>query len=341
MRLAARLIFPAALLALLAPLRAEAQDTEATATALFDSGRKLMSEHRYVEACPKLAESQRLAPSGGTLINLAECYEHTGQTASAWAAWKDAAGRANAAGKAAAEKNALEHAAALEPSLARLTVTLDARSDVSGLEVKRDGVPVGHGELGTALPVDPGTHVIEANAPKKQPFTIKIEIAAKQADARVTVTLEDAAEASTPPPPGPGGAASTNPAPLAPASTTPAESSSGLGTQKTIAIVVGAVGIVGLGVGGAFGLVAKSDNDQALQNCRTSTLCSPRGLSLTSDAKNAATFSTVGFGVGAAALVGGVVLWFTAPRSGTATTGVRATPMVGRSYAGAAVGGAW
>jgi hypothetical protein len=87
--------------------------TEAAATALFDDGRKLMAEHKYADACPKLAESQRLAPSGGTLLNLADCYEHTGQTASAWVSWKDVAARASAAGKADVEKRALARAAAL------------------------------------------------------------------------------------------------------------------------------------------------------------------------------------------------------------------------------------
>jgi hypothetical protein len=53
---------------------------EAAATALFDEGRRVMAENHYAEACPKLAESERLAPSGGTLINLADCYEHAGLT---------------------------------------------------------------------------------------------------------------------------------------------------------------------------------------------------------------------------------------------------------------------
>src|SRR5579883_366085 len=60
-----------------------AQDSEITATALFNEGRRLANQGRYNEACPKFAESQRLAPSGGTLMNLAECYERTGRTASA------------------------------------------------------------------------------------------------------------------------------------------------------------------------------------------------------------------------------------------------------------------
>ncbi|MGH7440129.1 MAG: hypothetical protein ACRENE_30935, partial [Polyangiaceae bacterium] len=115
----------------------------------------------------------------------------------------------------------------------------------------------------------------------------------------------------------------------------------GMGGQKVAALVVGGVGVVGVAVGSILGLIAKSDNDQALQNCRTSTFCSPKGLSLTDDAKSAATVSTVGFAVGAAGLVGGALLWLTAPRSEATATGLRATPVVGPSYGGLAVDALW
>jgi hypothetical protein len=327
----------------LATAGASAQEqTEVAATALFDQGRKLMQQGKYADACPKLAESERLAPSGGTLLNLADCYEHTGQTASAWAAWKDAAARANAAGKSDVEKRALARAAALEPNLAKLAISVDPASDVPGLEVKRDGVKVGHAEFGVPIPVDPGTHVIDAMAPNKQPFSGKVDVAPKQANATLSVTLVDAPQAAPTPTPTP----ETTPTPTAtPATTTPAtpeQPASSWSGQKTAALIVGGVGLVGIGVGSAFGLIAKSKNDQALQkdNCRTSTLCSQTGINLTNDAKNAATVSTIAFVAGGVALAGGIVLWLTAPSS-RSTTGLRFEPLVGTSLGGGAVSGTW
>jgi hypothetical protein len=344
----------AAVLAASPGARAQEPSSEAAATALFDEGRKLMGQHRYAEACPKLAESEQLAPSGGTLINLAGCYEQTGQTASAWVAWKDAAARANAAGKADAEKSALAHAAALEPSLAKLTVAVAAGSDVPGLVVKRDGAAVGHAEFGMPIPVDPGSHVVEATAPTKKAFSAKVDVAAKQTDARVSVALVDDPAAVAPPSP----AAAAAPAAPVPASS-PAGTPGGAppsaeqpahakawSTQKTVALVVAGAGVVGLGVGTAFGLVAKSNNDQALQpqNCRTASLCYPSGLQLTSDAKSAATVSDVALAAGGAAVVAGLVLWLTAPSSSPGaptTTGVRVAPELARGYGGLWLRGGW
>jgi hypothetical protein len=315
--------------------RADSPGSDVAATALFDEGRRLMTAHNYADACPKLAESQRLAPSGGTLLNLAECYEHLGQTASAWAAWKDAAARANAAGKAQAEKMALDRAAVLEPKLARLTVALAPDSDVAGLEIKRDGVTLGRAEYSVPIPVDPGTHIVEARAPKKRALSAQIDVAPKQVDARVTVQLSDEAPvpvaSSTP-------AVTTSPTP-APIPADRAESSGGASTQRTVAWITLGAGVVGVAVGSIFGLEAKSNNDQALQpqNCRTSAFCTQKGLTLTSDAKDDATASTIAFVIGGAALATGAVLWLTAPTG----SGVHVAPAVGRSYGGAAIAGAF
>ena len=271
------------------------------------------------------------------MLNLADCYEHTGQTASAWVAWKDVASRANAAGKADVEKRALTRAAALEPGLAKLTIAVDTGSDVSGLDVKRDGVAVGHTEFGLAIPVDPGPHVIEATAPKKKGFSVKVDVAAKQTDARATVTLEDDVSASTPPPP-----PETSPA-LPPSAPPPASEHGGGGTAvKTIGVVVGGVGVAGLVLGSVFALNAKSKNDEALQpqNCRTSSLCTQTGLNLTNDAKTSAAESTIAFTVGGLLVAGGVLMWIVAP-SANAKTGVRVVPLLSASIAGVSIDAGW
>jgi hypothetical protein len=205
---------------------------------------------------------------------------------------------------------------------------------VPGLDLKRDGIAVGHAELGVALPVDPGPHVIEATAPGKKPFSAKLDVAPKQADARMTVTLENEPEAVVAPPP-------VAPAPLPPAAPVMPPESHG-SAQKTVGIAVGVVGLAGLGVGSLFGVIAKSKNDQALepQNCRTSTLCTQAGLDLTSDAKGAATVSTIAFVAGGVVTATGLVLLLTAPRSSSATA-VRVVPLLAGPTKGLAIDAVW
>src|SRR5687768_18046990 len=117
----------AAAIALPAP-RAYAQrsvDNKAAAEALFDHAKRLHAAGRYAEACPKFAESQKLDAGVGTLLYLADCYEKIGQTASAWAGFREAAAAAKNAGQEEREKIARDRAAGLEPQLSRLTITVE------------------------------------------------------------------------------------------------------------------------------------------------------------------------------------------------------------------------
>jgi hypothetical protein len=161
---------------------ARADDKTARAAAaqrLFDEALKLIDSGNYAEACPKLARSQELAPSGGTLLNLGDCYEKNGQTASAWISFRDAAARAATAGQKSAQAAALVRADALAPKLVHLTITLAPGARVSGLEIKRDGQSVSNAELGIDVPIDPGPHTIEASAPGRQPWTKDVTITAE------------------------------------------------------------------------------------------------------------------------------------------------------------------
>ena len=120
--------------------QARAQGTdERAADAAFAEGRAALARGNLLEACNKLAESDRLAPSGRAALNLADCYERRGMTASAYGKFLEAAARAVAARRPDAEKHARERAARLEPRLARVSIVVAKEADVPGLELRRDG----------------------------------------------------------------------------------------------------------------------------------------------------------------------------------------------------------
>ena len=75
------------------------------------------------------------------------------------------------------------------------------------------------------------------------------------------------------------------------------------------------------------------------------TRCDARGVELGAQAHDAATFSTIAFGAGAAALAAGVVVFVTAPSPKGASRGTTArlaiAPRVGPGAGGLAVGGSF
>ena len=68
----------AAGLTITVPAFAEGRDP-AAADALFRSAREAFARGDYATACPRFAESQRLAPAVGTLLNLSACEEKLGK----------------------------------------------------------------------------------------------------------------------------------------------------------------------------------------------------------------------------------------------------------------------
>jgi hypothetical protein len=320
----------------------------AAARALFAEARQLVAQKKYEQACPKFEESLRLDYGVGTLFNLADCLEHVGRTATAWARFLDATAGAKSAGQAERERAARERAAALEPKLSRLTI--EVKSQDAGLEVKRDTQVVGRAAFGTAVPVDPGAHVVEATAPGKKAWSTRVQVPPNAATIAVTVpALEDDASAhiakpptapSTDTPQAASAAASTGTPP--PPSAAEQPSSGGLGTQKTVGLIVGGAGLVAVGVGTAFFLSYKSKNDEASGICPDSPMsCSSadiaRHASLVDEATQARTNAFIGLGVGGAAVLAGTILFLTAPSS--AATGVAAGPLVADGTLGGFVTG--
>jgi hypothetical protein len=296
----------------------------ALAETLFREAKALVGAGKIAEACPKFAESQRLDPAAGTLMYLATCHEQEGKTATAWVEFGEAALMAGRAHQSDRENMAQKAARALEAKLSK--VVLKA-TPTDGLVIAMDGVPLNDASLGVALPFDPGPHAIEAKAPGKKVYTTNIVLAPGPSEQ----TVEIPALADDTPPPSPVVAAPPPPQSVQP----PPRSGK---TQRTIGLVLGGVGVVGLGAGAFFGLRASSQAKDADAFC-TGKFCSAEGLSGHDDAHTSALISTIAFGAGAAALAAGVYLFFSAPKA--SASGLVVTPSVARDGARIAAEVTW
>ena len=303
----------------------------AIAQALFDEAMKLFAEAKYAEACPKLAESDRLDPGMVTRYRLAECYEKLGLLASAWAKFVEVADAAKAAGQTARHTLARERADALEHRLPKLTIAVpSALQSLPGLEINDGATRMEKATWGLPLPVDPGEHTITAVAPGRRAWKQVIEL--KDAATETVVIGE--------PPPGP----RAEQPPALPQDSTP-EAPSSISPRRIGAIAVGTAGLAGLVVGGVFGARAFSKWDEALGYCdeHDVTRCDlDQANPLKEEARQAADVSTATFVVGGAALAGAALLWFlpvTSPAAGSPRTSRWFVPTIGPNHAGLSMGG--
>jgi hypothetical protein len=287
-------------------------DDSAAAQSLFDQAKKEMAAHDYAEACPKLEESLRLQEAIGTMLNLADCYERAGKLASAWSKYLEVASKARAAGQAARARIGRDRAAALAPKLSSLVVDVSGVTHPDGLEVRRDGTVVGSAEWGVAIHADAGTHTIEASAPGRKPWSQTVVVADGATTARVTVgdlaplpvKQEELATASTPVEP-------SSPPPL----DVPKEPARTSGL-KVAALVAGGLGVVGVGLGTAFGLISRGDHDDAVTACPPPGPCANTGgADLWRKAYDFGNASTVAFVVGGVGLAAGTVMWVVAVKT--------------------------
>ncbi len=315
--------------------RADSTDQDkALATTLFDQGRALLAGGHVSEACRKLEESERLDPLPGTILNLADCHEREGLTASAVTEFREARALAERAHRDDRIALANQHLQALEPRLSVLVIVVGSEADRPDLIVTRDATPIARAAWGTRIPVDPGEHVIEASAPHTKPSKTVVRVMPDGNVQTVAVTrLEEDVPVS--------GVAT------APPTATPVKSGlataeistprrAGLSTRRAFALVSAGVGVVGLGAGSYFGIRAIQKHDDPQATC-TAYPCSSD--SLYNQAKFAATASTVSFVAGAVGLGVGAFLWFGDARVSPGTPTVSVLPAVGPGQGGVSLSG--
>jgi hypothetical protein len=266
---------------------------EAMARALFDEGRKLMEVGQYSAACPKFEAARHVFASTGVLMNLADCYDKTGRTASAWTTFGDAASVASRAGRQGDEIEAKRRQGILEPHLSRLT--LRVTHEVPGLTLEDDGVTIPRGAWNVPIPVDPGPHELTAEAPDRQSWKKSFEVSgtAQATTVEVPELLGQQAGAAPTRPPVPG----------------PAEPQRTPGNvEHWVGFAVGAAGVAAMATGGVIGLVAKAQDNAAAAEQGTAA-----GYSGSVHAVHLADAGTVVFVAGAIVGAVGLAIWLIPP----------------------------
>jgi hypothetical protein len=292
---------------------ARAADTQ-TAEALFQTAREAMARGELDQACPLFAESERLDPAPGTLLNLAECEERSGRLASALAHFEE--------GHDALPPGdyrlpfSLDKITKLNRRVPRLTLRA-AGPVIAGVTVFRDDTELGAASLGVPLPVDPGAHVCVLRVPGRADSRAEVRLA--EGDTR---TLELA--------PGP---------PLDTIAADAAARAAQRSRQRTWALVTGGAGLAGLVLGGVFGIASKLEYDSARSGCHggASNACPGPSVAEGHTAYTEATVADVGFIGGGALLAAGVVVYLTAPKARTVTVG----PGIEPGAAGLRLSGTW
>jgi hypothetical protein len=149
-------------------------------------------------------------------------------------------------------------------------------SAMPGLLVKLDGVPIGPEIYGDGvIATTPGAHDIEVSAPSKRTLHRRVTASPPGSDATVetaTVSLEDEPTQSTPPT----GSSEAPPASVPPAPHDIEPENKDGRPQRTIAVVLGGVGILGIGVGTVAGIAALTKHRNLVTNCGGSvSSCNP------------------------------------------------------------------
>jgi hypothetical protein len=262
------------------------------AQSLFDEARRLMDQQRYGDACPRFEESERLEPGGGTVLNLALCYDKLGKLALAYRTYNDAISLAIAEHRREREKFARDRAAAIAPRLSHLTLHV---SDAPGIEIKLDGAAVPAAAWATAMVVDPGGHTVDSAAPGYAPWQALLTL--KEGEARDLDVAPVLEPVPAPEAPSPEGLILPPPPPPAPAARV-------IHVRSTTFYAFLGTGLASFAVSAVTGGMAWVAHESAAQKCGATGFCAdPSGIDDASRARALAWASTVTLGTGVLATI--------------------------------------
>jgi hypothetical protein len=286
----------------------------------FHDAELLFEQKRYEEACEAFAESQRLDPKLGTMLNIAYCHEAQGKTATAWREYNEAAAWASQQGRADRVAFAQERAAVLAKNVARVDLQLP---DDTLLEI--DGVAIPHAHFTALVFVDSGVHKVRVSAPGKVAF--EMDLAVPQGAWSHTVHVPSLIEEVTKPEP------KVAPPPTPSLPPPPPDD-----TKIILGYTAGGIGAAALVLGTVFAARALDASSTASDHC-TRDKCDAAGSASISDARSFSTVSIASMIVGVAGLGGGLYLVLTG-NSGSSKS-ARVAPIAGPQVGGLSLSGAF
>jgi hypothetical protein len=185
------------------------------------------------------------------------------------------------------------------------------------------------------VPVDPGEHVVQAEAPGKKPWKTAVSVGRGGDTIVVSVpALEDVGAPTTPSASGVQPSAARQPNTEAPPD---APSSSG----RTLGWIVGGAGVLALGAGTGFGFAALSDHRDATSRCPSSPCADAAGVSLEENAKTKAWIADAGIGLGLLSVAVGAWLVLRPADAARPAATARIVPTGGRSTVGVSLVAVW
>jgi hypothetical protein len=305
---------------------AKAEEDTATETAaargLAVDGLKLAQAGKCDEAIPKLDRAEKLHHSAIVLSRLGECQVSLGKLVEGTEMLRKVLREPLPANPTPALSKAYERAQtvldAAKPKIAALTISVP--TPPADLRLSVDGQVVASTLVDSELPADPGEHVIEASAPGFLKASARVTLGSAD---KKTVTLKLDADPNAPPPapPNAGQDMAASPAPqvrpaqpVAALSAPPPEPAHP--PSRAAAYVSWGVGLVGVGVGTAFGVMTLKDKHNL--QCEGND-CPASQRDAVNSAKRSGNISTIAFGVGGAGLVLGTVLYFSLGSSSSET----------------------
>jgi hypothetical protein len=190
------------------------------------------------------------------------------------------------------------------------------------VSVRVDGQPAVFDSDGKLL-LDPGPHEIQLQSDGFEPLAHNLTVkGGEHGELRLTLR----------PQPAQLGPRASNPSHVDSSQARDTSWWSALTTQRKVGLALAAGGVVALGLGTTFGILAVNSNDDSKDGC-TDDVCNAQGYADRDDALTHADMSTVSFIAGGALLGAGAIVYFTAP--------FRVSPVIDERTAGLTMAGSF